>query len=75
MVFVLISLNAPVSSLASILNFLVDVFQYFMKTQKCKFGHKCKFNHPKDQIISLVGAIGMRFLLRLCGFFSLIVIT
>lgn len=26
---------------------------YFMKTQKCKFGHKCKFNHPKDQIISL----------------------
>ncbi|KAG9448067.1 hypothetical protein H6P81_014195 [Aristolochia fimbriata] len=23
---------------------------YFLKTQKCKFGFKCKFNHPKDQV-------------------------
>ncbi|PIN20049.1 CCCH-type Zn-finger protein [Handroanthus impetiginosus] len=22
---------------------------YFMKTQRCKFGIKCKFNHPKDK--------------------------
>ncbi|XP_048494861.1 zinc finger CCCH domain-containing protein 37 isoform X2 [Beta vulgaris subsp. vulgaris] len=24
---------------------------YFLKTQKCKFGLKCKFNHPKDKLI------------------------
>ncbi|XP_068665207.1 zinc finger CCCH domain-containing protein 8 [Aristolochia californica] len=23
---------------------------YFLKTQKCKFGSKCKFNHPKDKV-------------------------
>lgn len=23
---------------------------YFLKTQKCKFGMKCKFNHPKDKL-------------------------
>ncbi|ERM97884.1 hypothetical protein AMTRI_Chr02g216760 [Amborella trichopoda] len=23
---------------------------YFMKTQKCKFGQRCKFNHPKDKV-------------------------
>lgn len=63
------------SLLSAILNFLVNVFQYFMKTQKCKFGQKCKFNHPIDEIISLVGDIGMRFLSRLCGFFSLFMIT
>ncbi|KMZ63415.1 Zinc finger CCCH domain-containing protein 37 [Zostera marina] len=22
---------------------------YFMKTEKCKFGYSCKFNHPKDK--------------------------
>lgn len=22
---------------------------YYMKTQKCKFGFRCKFNHPKDK--------------------------
>ncbi|MCD9559510.1 Zinc finger CCCH domain-containing protein 37 [Datura stramonium] len=26
---------------------------YFMKTQKCKFGNRCKFNHPKDNITHL----------------------
>ncbi|XP_057948711.1 zinc finger CCCH domain-containing protein 37 isoform X2 [Malania oleifera] len=25
---------------------------YFLKTQKCKFGLRCKFNHPKDQLVS-----------------------
>ncbi|XP_010260865.1 PREDICTED: zinc finger CCCH domain-containing protein 37 isoform X2 [Nelumbo nucifera] len=29
---------------------------YFLKTQKCKFGFRCKFNHPKDKIDSLVGS-------------------
>ncbi|XP_068637134.1 zinc finger CCCH domain-containing protein 8-like isoform X2 [Aristolochia californica] len=23
---------------------------YFLKTQKCKFGSKCKFNHPQDKV-------------------------
>ncbi|KAJ7949051.1 Zinc finger CCCH domain-containing protein [Quillaja saponaria] len=23
---------------------------YFLKTQRCKFGSRCKFNHPKDQL-------------------------
>ncbi|XP_077252289.1 zinc finger CCCH domain-containing protein 8-like isoform X2 [Tasmannia lanceolata] len=23
---------------------------YFLKTQKCKFGFRCKFNHPKDNV-------------------------
>ncbi|PPD94122.1 hypothetical protein GOBAR_DD08859 [Gossypium barbadense] len=23
---------------------------YFLKTQRCKFGSKCKFNHPKDKL-------------------------
>ncbi|MQL75620.1 hypothetical protein Taro_008002 [Colocasia esculenta] len=23
---------------------------YFMKTQRCKFGVRCKFNHPKDKL-------------------------
>ncbi|XP_004293865.1 PREDICTED: zinc finger CCCH domain-containing protein 43-like [Fragaria vesca subsp. vesca] len=23
---------------------------YFLKTQRCKFGLKCKFNHPKDKL-------------------------
>ncbi|KAJ6822477.1 zinc finger CCCH domain-containing protein 8 [Iris pallida] len=23
---------------------------YFMKTKKCKFGYRCKFNHPKYQV-------------------------
>ncbi|XP_021993458.1 zinc finger CCCH domain-containing protein 37 isoform X1 [Helianthus annuus] len=26
---------------------------YFLKTLTCKFGSKCKFNHPKDKIASL----------------------
>ncbi|CAA6665856.1 unnamed protein product [Spirodela intermedia] len=25
---------------------------YFMKTQRCKFGPRCKFNHPKDKVVS-----------------------
>ncbi|KAI3456631.1 hypothetical protein Pfo_013294 [Paulownia fortunei] len=24
---------------------------YFLKTQRCKFGIRCKFNHPKDRIV------------------------
>ncbi|KAL8461780.1 hypothetical protein ACS0TY_032215 [Phlomoides rotata] len=24
---------------------------YFLKTQRCKFGIRCKFNHPKDKIV------------------------
>ncbi|EEF33724.1 conserved hypothetical protein [Ricinus communis] len=23
---------------------------YFLKTQRCKYGSKCKFNHPKDEL-------------------------
>ncbi|KAL8147111.1 zinc finger CCCH domain-containing protein 37-like [Apium graveolens] len=26
---------------------------YFLKTQRCKFGPRCKFNHPQDKIASL----------------------
>ncbi|KAI6691698.1 hypothetical protein NL676_028526 [Syzygium grande] len=26
---------------------------YFLKTQTCKFGLRCKFNHPRDKIIPL----------------------
>ncbi|KAA8527213.1 hypothetical protein F0562_008558 [Nyssa sinensis] len=26
---------------------------YFLKTQRCKFGIRCKFNHPKDKMVSL----------------------
>ncbi|KAK9275661.1 hypothetical protein L1049_022928 [Liquidambar formosana] len=26
---------------------------YFLKTQRCKFGLRCKFNHPKDKLASL----------------------
>lgn len=26
---------------------------YFIKTQKCKFGPRCKFNHPKERIAPL----------------------
>ncbi|OVA07509.1 zinc finger protein [Macleaya cordata] len=29
-----------------------DDCPYFLKTKKCKFGIKCKFNHPKDKINS-----------------------
>ncbi|KAG6627207.1 hypothetical protein I3843_15G089100 [Carya illinoinensis] len=25
---------------------------YFLKTQRCKFGLRCKFNHPKDQFVT-----------------------
>ncbi|KAF8390824.1 hypothetical protein HHK36_023123 [Tetracentron sinense] len=32
---------------------------YFLKTQKCKFGFRCKFNHPKENIGALVGAISV----------------
>ncbi|KAM7492869.1 hypothetical protein LguiA_035790 [Lonicera macranthoides] len=28
---------------------------YFLKTQKCKFGLRCKFNHPKDKLAPLGG--------------------
>ncbi|KAF5204366.1 Zinc finger ccch domain-containing protein [Thalictrum thalictroides] len=27
---------------------------YFLKTQKCKFGFRCKFNHPKDKQVSSI---------------------
>ncbi|XP_071725784.1 zinc finger CCCH domain-containing protein 37 [Rutidosis leptorrhynchoides] len=26
---------------------------YYLKTQTCKFGPRCKFNHPKDKVASL----------------------
>ncbi|KAE8099827.1 hypothetical protein FH972_017780 [Carpinus fangiana] len=26
---------------------------YFLKTQRCKFGLKCKFNHPKDNLVTV----------------------
>ncbi|KAJ4980754.1 hypothetical protein NE237_031591 [Protea cynaroides] len=29
---------------------------YFLKTQKCKFGSRCKFNHPNDKIASAVSS-------------------
>lgn len=35
--------------------------QYFLKTQRCKFGSKCKFNHPKDKLIGSVGDIYEKF--------------
>jgi len=28
-------------------SFESHTLQYFLKTQRCKFGSKCKFNHPK----------------------------
>ncbi|XP_031283371.1 uncharacterized protein LOC116142056 [Pistacia vera] len=31
---------------------------YFLKTQRCKFGLKCKFNHPKENLITSVGSSG-----------------
>ena len=30
-----------------LIHFLSNTLQYFLKTQRCKFGSKCKFNHPK----------------------------
>lgn len=33
--------------------------QYFLKTQRCKFGLRCKFNHPKDKLVPLVCFTGM----------------
>lgn len=26
---------------------------FFLKTQRCKFGSKCKFNHPKDTLVTV----------------------
>ncbi|XP_072981539.1 zinc finger CCCH domain-containing protein 8 [Typha angustifolia] len=31
---------------------------YYMKTQKCKFGSRCKFNHPKDKLNGVMGETG-----------------
>lgn len=31
----------------SLIHFESNTLQYFLKTQRCKFGSKCKFNHPK----------------------------
>ncbi|XP_058095367.1 zinc finger CCCH domain-containing protein 8-like [Magnolia sinica] len=32
---------------------------YFLKTQRCKFGSRCKFNHPKDNVLNVsAGGIG-----------------
>lgn len=35
---------------------MLSCFQYFVKTKKCKFGDRCKFNHPKDNAAHLVGS-------------------
>ncbi|KAM4080250.1 hypothetical protein ACJW30_11G000600 [Castanea mollissima] len=29
---------------------------FFLKTQRCKFGLRCKFNHPKDKLVTEVAA-------------------
>ncbi|PON51238.1 Zinc finger, CCCH-type [Parasponia andersonii] len=29
---------------------------YFLKTQRCKFGLRCKFNHPKDHLAAAVAS-------------------
>ncbi|XP_044480610.1 zinc finger CCCH domain-containing protein 37-like isoform X2 [Mangifera indica] len=31
---------------------------YFLKTQRCKFGLKCKFNHPNENLVTSVGFSG-----------------
>ncbi|XP_038981279.1 zinc finger CCCH domain-containing protein 37-like isoform X2 [Phoenix dactylifera] len=31
---------------------------YYMKTQKCKFGYRCKFHHPKDKLHASAGEVG-----------------
>ncbi|XP_010913403.1 zinc finger CCCH domain-containing protein 8 isoform X1 [Elaeis guineensis] len=31
---------------------------YYMKTQKCKFGSRCKFNHPKDKLNASADEVG-----------------
>lgn len=35
------------------------VLQYFIKTQKCKFGPRCKFNHPKEIVAPSVGTLSI----------------
>ncbi|KAL6975030.1 Zinc finger CCCH domain-containing protein 37 [Sarracenia purpurea var. burkii] len=34
---------------------------YFLKTQRCKFGLRCKFNHPKDKMVPLDAQEGAGF--------------
>jgi hypothetical protein len=31
------------------LSFIFTVIQYYIKTQRCKYGSKCKFNHPREE--------------------------
>ncbi|WOK98579.1 zinc finger CCCH domain-containing protein 37 isoform X2 [Canna indica] len=31
---------------------------YYMKTQQCKFGVRCKFNHPKEKLSAPTGKLG-----------------
>ncbi|KAK9143276.1 hypothetical protein Syun_012676 [Stephania yunnanensis] len=35
---------------------------YFLKTIKCKFGFRCKFNHPKDKLNSLGAEVDISLL-------------
>ncbi|KAK9149941.1 hypothetical protein Syun_008250 [Stephania yunnanensis] len=35
---------------------------YFLKTLKCKFGFRCKFNHPKDKLNSLGAEVDISLL-------------
>ncbi|KAK3042687.1 LOW QUALITY PROTEIN: hypothetical protein RJ639_000939, partial [Escallonia herrerae] len=46
--FVLISCHKCINFLSSIVT--LNMSQYFLKTQRCKFGLRCKFNHPKAPV-------------------------
>lgn len=36
------------------------MLQYFLKTQRCRFGWRCKFNHPKVKLSAAVCTSDMR---------------
>ncbi|XP_017980656.1 PREDICTED: zinc finger CCCH domain-containing protein 37 isoform X2 [Theobroma cacao] len=42
---------------------------YFLKTQRCKFGSKCKFNHPKDKLAISVAVLPERPSEPSCSFY------
>lgn len=47
------------------LPFFVYNVQYFLKTQKCKYGLNCKFNHPKEKLDSSTGVVQVGFIIYL----------